>query len=186
MDKELADLHTLLIDMVSDLWALNKLALIFEKCLKFLNTFSLCCKNKIVFSFGQTNQINQSVIIFNTIKVMNNPTPGDRVSISSLPNQAMFWNIMISRLIYKNIPIPTLIFTPFPSGMSFAICKPHAPCLFTGTTTATLCNTIRYLLSAINTFILSKTRIYTIGRSFTCHNTIITYSILKTQYINNQ
>lgn len=61
-----------------------------KKCFKFLDTFGFSCKDKTVFMIRQSLKIYKSIIRFNPIKVMNNPTLRQGPLIKCFPNQYMF------------------------------------------------------------------------------------------------
>ena len=74
----------------------QKLVLIIEKCLQFLNALSFGSKNAAMSSIRQSKQILNSVIITNAIKVMNRPSFWQKLIIGLLPYKSMLLHISTS------------------------------------------------------------------------------------------
>ncbi len=63
---------------------------------KFLDAFSFSLKHKIMLLVGQTEQVLGSVIILDTIKMMDYPSLRQRFAVSFFPDKNMLTNIAIS------------------------------------------------------------------------------------------
>ena len=74
----------------------KKLVLIIEKCLQFLDTLCFGIKNAVMFPIRHSKQILNSVIIPNTIKVMNCPSLWQKFTIGLLPDKSMLLHISAS------------------------------------------------------------------------------------------
>ncbi|KKK53232.1 hypothetical protein LCGC14_3096860, partial [marine sediment metagenome] len=98
----------------------DKAVMTIWEILKFLYSLGLCLKDKVMFSIRQSLKINWSIVIFNPIKVMNNPTSGHRFIVGSFPNKQMFIDIALAirpamfRLRYSYIAIDIFAATTFP------------------------------------------------------------------------
>ncbi len=55
---------------------LEQLSLSFKQCFKFLNTSCLCCQDSFVSFIRDSNQIAKSIIGWDAIQMMDNPTFG--------------------------------------------------------------------------------------------------------------
>lgn len=98
---------------------LNKMSLSIKQSFKFLYTFRFSLQYKAVFFARKTYQISRLIIIFYTIKMVNNPAIRKRFTVCLLPYKNMLPDITIPvglrmfRLIYKNIS-RTIYTTTFP------------------------------------------------------------------------
>ena len=100
---------------------LNQLGLPVQLCFKFLNTFCLSLKNKVMFFSGQCFQILNTIVVLFPIQVVNNPSLRQFSSISFFPYYYVFKNpsiltrTLMIRAINSSIPIRTIGSFPFPS-----------------------------------------------------------------------
>lgn len=101
---------------------LEQLALLSKQCLQFLDALCLSLKEKIMFTAGHRYEVFGSVIIPNTIKMMNNPSFRQWLVMNLLPHQNMFKDIMSSLICSRvvrcpdhNISVTMHGFTTFPS-----------------------------------------------------------------------
>lgn len=96
-----------------------------EQSLKFLNTLCLSIKNEIMFPIRQSHKISRSIVMFDSVKMVNNPTIRQRLSISFFPNKNMLHNIAfllgmrMRGLTDKNITTFTKCSAPFPLRVFF-------------------------------------------------------------------
>lgn len=72
---------------------LNQLTLPIQKSLKFLDAFCFGIKYAFMFPVWQSYQIFNSIIVFDTIKMVNYPSFRQQFSISIFPNHSMFSNV---------------------------------------------------------------------------------------------
>ena len=99
-----------------------------KQCFKFLNSFSFRLKNKIVLLIRESHKVAKSVIVLNTIKMVNNPTIGQRFLVCGFPNNNMLTHIAItisSRMVFsknQSISIMMPCVTTFPPGIAFPPC----------------------------------------------------------------
>ncbi len=99
-----------------------------KQCLKFLNTFCFSLENKIMFLCRQTSKIFRAIITLNTIKMMNNPSFGQRFPIGFFPNQYMltyiahFCSSVMAWIVNHSITIVIIVAT-FPKGRFFTFWK---------------------------------------------------------------
>lgn len=82
--------------------------LIIKQCFKFLNAFSFSSKDKIVLSIRQGYEVLYSVVMFNSIEMMNYPTFRQWLTIGLFPYKQMLSDMIIkcswmSRGINENI-----------------------------------------------------------------------------------
>ena len=103
----------------------QKLVLIIEKCLQFLNTLCLGSKHKVMFFTRHSSEIDNPVIVSNSIQMVNVPSLWKRFIISLLPYKYVFRNIprlacpkMVGAF-YSYISM-VVISATFPCIMSFA------------------------------------------------------------------
>lgn len=100
-----------------------------QKGFKFLNTFSFSLKHQIMFFIWESNQINRTIIRFNSIKVMNNPAFGQRFIMAFLPYHYMFKYITFTlcskmrRIIYQHITTSLYRTPTFPHMRFIAFVK---------------------------------------------------------------
>lgn len=100
--------------------------LVIKQCLKLLYSFCLSLKHGTMLSIRQCYQITRSVIVFDSIQVMNEPTFRQCSIIGSLPNHNMFLNMpsissaWMFRHINTYIPPVTFCATTFPEGRVFS------------------------------------------------------------------
>ncbi len=73
---------------------LNELPLLLKQSFKFLNAFCFSLEQQFMFLVLHRYQIYNSVIIRDTVKVMDYPSFWQRFSINFLPNYYMFKNII--------------------------------------------------------------------------------------------
>ena len=90
--------------------SLKELLLTFKQSLKFLDAFSLRLKDKVVFLAWQAHQISRSIIIPDSVQMMNMPSLWQKLIVYLFPNEQMFCyvslkSLWVSRAIYKNISI---------------------------------------------------------------------------------
>ena len=103
----------------------QKLALVIEKCLQFLNALSFDSENKVMFLTRHSSEINNPVIVSNSVEVVNVPSLWKWFIISLLPYKYVFRNISrlaCSRMVgafYSYISV-VVISATFPRIMSFA------------------------------------------------------------------
>jgi len=71
---------------------LKKLSLIFKKGLQFLNALSFCRQYVVMLPPGQARQVRWSIIIFNPIKVVDNPAIRQVLAMSFFPYKNMLEN----------------------------------------------------------------------------------------------
>ena len=69
---------------------LNELMLIIKQSLKLLDAFGFSLKDKIVFFVRQANKITRAIVVFNSVKVVDNPIFRELFALSFLPYQDMF------------------------------------------------------------------------------------------------
>lgn len=98
---------------------LQELRLAIKQSLKFLNTFCLRLKHKVVLLTRQALQVLRAVIVFNAVKVMNVPAFRQRLTVSFFPHHNMLKNITIGGagmlwFVNKVIAITVFDFPPFP------------------------------------------------------------------------
>lgn len=67
-----------------------------KQCFKFSDTLSFSNEYSIVSQCRQSHQIAGSIVIFNSVQMMNNPTIRQWFAISLLPNKDMFHYIPFS------------------------------------------------------------------------------------------
>ena len=99
--------------------------MIFKKCLQFLDTLCLRLKDKVMFLIGQGYKILRSIIVFDTVKVMNYPTFRQGLTMCLFPNKNMLENITMARsnawmvrLINEYIATASFTSATFPMIMS--------------------------------------------------------------------
>lgn len=101
----------------------DKLHLPIKRSLKFLYSFSFSLENKTMFHIRQGNKITKTIIIFDTIQMMNYPTFWQQSAICFFPNQSMFQRISmpvslwVCRQINKNITSSSSKSSAFPVGV---------------------------------------------------------------------
>lgn len=95
--------------------------MIIKHSFKFLNTFCFGLKDEIMFLVRQGLQINWAIIVWNTIKVMDNPTIRQRLAVSFFPYKdvlknvtLLFYSSRMVRSIYQDIAIGSYNATTFP------------------------------------------------------------------------
>ncbi len=76
-------------------YALNKLTLLMQECFQFLYAFCLCLKDKVMFFIWHPSKVFNSVILFNTIQMVNHPTCRQFFFMKLFPYYKMFSNISI-------------------------------------------------------------------------------------------
>ena len=89
---------------------------------KFLDTFSLGLKHKVMFFRRKCYQVTRAVVALNSIKVVNKPAFWQGLIVYLLPYQDMFKHITLTSLqssrmvggIYKNISLVSYRTTTFP------------------------------------------------------------------------
>ena len=82
---------------------LDKLWLIVQERFQFLNALGFCLKDKVMFSTWQCDEIDDSVIILDTIKMVNDITIRQGFLMIALPDKNMFLNITLiicSRMVF--------------------------------------------------------------------------------------
>jgi len=108
---------------VLDSCVLNQLSLTSKQSLKFLDAFSFRLKNQIMFTIRHCDKVNNTVVMFHPIQVMNNPSMRQRFVIRLFPNKDMFryvtlctsrYSSWMFRFIYVGVTIMTFVFTTFP------------------------------------------------------------------------
>lgn len=100
--------------------------MIIKQCLKLLNTLGFSLKNKVVFLIREGYQISRSVVILDSIQVVNEPTFRQAFVIRFFPNHNMFLNMTpfssawMFWHIYTYITPVTFCTTTFPKGRVFS------------------------------------------------------------------
>lgn len=98
-----------------------------KQSLKFLNTFSFSLENKIMLLVGQSHKVTYSIVVLDSIEMVNNPTIGEQLIICGLPDNDMFSDIAITigtrvvRAEYQNIATFLAINSTLPVMMLFSL-----------------------------------------------------------------
>ena len=102
------------------------MALIVKQGFKFLDALGLSSKQEVMLFTGHSYEITRSIVIWDSIKVMNYPSIGQRFAVSLFPNQYMFKYIsllgssVVNRLHNSNVSISILSPSAFPFVMLFS------------------------------------------------------------------
>lgn len=168
-----------------------------KQSLKFLNTFRLSLKHKIMLLVWQGFQVLRAVIIFNTIEMMHNPSFRQRFAMGLFPNQYVFQDIntvfrcfRMFRIIDKNItvifnsaPSPVRMLTPF---LQFGTIGVKLPPTLTSTTMAKF--GVRRLPTLFAGMFLCKifsSKAFVPSFFILIHRFIISYFASKCEYNSN-
>ena len=110
--------------------------MVIEHSFKFLDALRFSLKNDKMFAGRQGLKIGRPVIMFNTIKMVNNPANGHRFTMMPFPNQAVFANLTggagsgVRREEYSHIALGirvTSTHSPFASLRKIQVSASYAP-----------------------------------------------------------
>lgn len=160
---------------------LNKLSLTLEQGFKFLNTLRLRLKKKVMFLARESCQVAESIIITDTIEVVDYPARRQRLAVSFFPDKYVFLDISscIRPVViwFKYLNVSSMcIPTTFPVRIIFSFWEfpifssPNGPLCF-HTTTLTPCASVCTWFTAV------YTRVFMLfmPSSIFIHNAIISY-----------
>ena len=166
---------------------LNKLILMVEESLQFLNAFCFSLKKEIMFVIGHSYQVLWSVIVSNTIEVMNYPSLWQRFLVSLFPDKNVLKDITISRCsmvfrhIYLDITKRSLMLATLPITILLTLLEKSRclrscfPFLFTITTLASFSCIITQLTTIQTRMPVVLKPLLQICSFIYNHNYIITY-----------
>ncbi len=117
---------------------LQKLRLVAKQSLKFLDAFGLSSQDHLVGFRRHSHQVSDSIIILDSIEMMDKPANRQRFTMMFFPNQSVFANFAgdkrprVGRKVYSGIALAVLAACPrspfaFMRQMQVAACCAPAP-----------------------------------------------------------
>ncbi|MBA7499051.1 hypothetical protein ES704_01790 [subsurface metagenome] len=103
--------------------------MVIKHTFKFLNTLSFSLEKKVMLLVGQGLQIYRSIVVWYSIKMVNNPAFRQAFTVCLFPYNDMFKDIAsfmcsgVVRFKNKNITSLILIAPPSPTGISFSTAR---------------------------------------------------------------
>jgi len=167
--------------------ALKQLGLSVDQCFKFLDTFSFGSQYEKMFSTWHTCQIRGSVIIFDSVKMMDVPTFRQWLTVNRFPYKNMFFNVRIpsgcSRMFWHiNTYISIVVrYSALPSTDLFTfvvwiwLSYPRIPLILNSTLEASGCRR-DYWFSTVSTMIILRMSHYFLFMTFQAKFIVVKYS----------
>ena len=121
---------------------------------QFLNTLCLSLKDKRVFPVRKGNKIHRTIVVLDSVKMVNNPAIRQRLIVNLLPNKNMLHDIarttcvMMRRLVNQNISSFISYSTTFPLWVFFRGAISQMLCM---TSTTSFRSSIAHFITTLRT-----------------------------------
>lgn len=103
--------------------------LIIEKRLKLLNSFCFSIQQSAMLFVRQSYEVLHPIVIFNSVKMVNDPTIRQELAVSLFPNKDMLIDVAVIicswmvRLLQQAVAVTIMCYSPSPRGISLTFGK---------------------------------------------------------------